>query len=48
MLSDYPVMLTANEVAEVLRTSREVIYEMVRLGRLPGEGKTTPVGKVSP
>ena len=36
MLSDYPVMLTANEVAEVLRTSRAVIYEMVRLGKLPG------------
>ena len=36
MLSKYPVMLTPDEVAEVFRTSRAVIYEMVRLGKLPG------------
>lgn len=36
MLEKYPVLLTAEEVAEVLRTSRKVIYEMVRLGQLPG------------
>ena len=41
MLSQYPVVLTANEVAEVL-------YEMDRLGNLPGEGKAIPAGKVSP
>jgi len=28
--------MTAAEVADVLRTSRKVVYEMVRLGRLPG------------
>ena len=48
MLSKYPVMLPANEVAEVLRTSREVIYEMVRLEKLPGEGRVIRAGKVSP
>jgi excisionase family DNA binding protein len=30
------LLLTAEEVAELLRTSRKVIYEMARLGRLPG------------
>ena len=31
-----PDLMTAAEVADVLRTSRKVVYEMVRLGRLPG------------
>jgi len=31
-----PRLLTADEVAELLRTSRKVIYEMTRLGQLPG------------
>ena len=31
-----PPLLTTDEVAQLLRTSRKVIYEMVRLGRLPG------------
>jgi len=32
-----PFMLTADEVArDFLRTSRKVVYEMARMGRLPG------------
>ncbi len=31
-----PHILTTDEVAELLRTSRKVIYEMIRLGQLPG------------
>jgi len=32
-----PYMLTAEEVArDFLRTSRKVVYEMVRTGKLPG------------
>jgi excisionase family DNA binding protein len=31
-----PHLLTTGEVAELLRTSRKVVYEMVRLGQLPG------------
>lgn len=31
-----PHLLTADEVAQLLRTSRKVIYEMTRLGQLPG------------
>jgi excisionase family DNA binding protein len=33
---DLPLLLTPREVAALLRTSRRVVYEMVRLGRLPG------------
>ncbi|WP_242370662.1 helix-turn-helix domain-containing protein [Anaeromyxobacter sp. SG26] len=33
----HPFMLTAEEVArDFLRTSRAAVYEMVRMGRLPG------------
>jgi excisionase family DNA binding protein len=31
-----PHLLTTGEVAQLLRTSRKVIYEMTRLGELPG------------
>ena len=31
-----PHILTTDEVAQLLRTSRKVVYEMVRLGQLPG------------
>jgi excisionase family DNA binding protein len=31
-----PVLLTPNEVAELLRTSRKAIYSMVERGQLPG------------
>lgn len=32
-----PFMLTAEEVArDFLRTNRKVVYEMARMGRLPG------------
>jgi excisionase family DNA binding protein len=31
-----PVLLTPNEVAELLRTSRKAIYTMVERGQLPG------------
>ncbi len=34
--SELPRLLTTAEVAKVLRTSRKVVYEMVRLGQLPG------------
>lgn len=34
--SDLPILLTAGEVAELIRTKRKVVYEMARLGRLPG------------
>jgi excisionase family DNA binding protein len=35
--SEHPFMLTAEEVArDFLRTSRKAVYEMARLGRLPG------------
>ncbi len=35
--AENPFMLTAEEVArDFLRTSRKVVYEMARLGRLPG------------
>lgn len=42
MLDEYPELLTADEVAGLFRTSREVIYEKTRLGRLPG---ATRVGR---
>jgi excisionase family DNA binding protein len=31
-----PILLTPNEVAELLRTSRKAIYTMVERGQLPG------------
>ena len=31
-----PHLLTSDEVAQLFRTSRRVIYEMIRLGQLPG------------
>jgi excisionase family DNA binding protein len=31
-----PHLLTTDEVAQLLRTSRKVVYEMIRLGQLPG------------
>jgi len=31
-----PVLLTPNEVAELLRTSRKAIYSMVERSQLPG------------
>ena len=31
-----PVLLTATDVAELLRTSRKAIYTMVERGQLPG------------
>jgi excisionase family DNA binding protein len=31
-----PVLLTPNEVAELLRTSRKAIHSMVERGQLPG------------
>ena len=31
-----PVLLTPNEVAALLRTSRKAIYSMVERGQLPG------------
>ncbi len=34
--ADLPLLLTAGEVADLLRTSRPVVYEMASLGRLPG------------
>ena len=33
---EVPALLTPAEVAGLLRTSRKVVYEMIRLGRLPG------------
>ena len=32
----FQVLLTATEVASLLRTSRKVIYGMIRLGQIPG------------
>ena len=34
--SDFPFLLTADEVADLLRTSREVIYQMAARGEIPG------------
>lgn len=34
--SELPYLFTVAEAAHVLRTSRKAVYEMVRLGRLPG------------
>jgi len=34
--ADLPLLLTADDTACLLRTSRKVVYEMIRLGRLPG------------
>jgi excisionase family DNA binding protein len=35
-LPDLPPLLTAQEVADLLRTDRKVVYEMAQLRRLPG------------
>ena len=35
-MAEKPVLLTAAEVADVLRTSRKAIYMMVERGQLPG------------
>ncbi len=34
--ADLPLLLTADELAELLRTSRPVVYEMASLGQIPG------------
>lgn len=35
--AEHPFMLTAEEVArDFLRTSKKVVYEMARMGRVPG------------
>jgi excisionase family DNA binding protein len=34
--SDLPILLTADELAELLRTSREVVYAKAAKGRIPG------------
>ncbi|WP_308197559.1 helix-turn-helix domain-containing protein [Anaeromyxobacter soli] len=36
MFEQLPLLLTAEELAVVLRTSRKNVYEMVRLGQLSG------------
>lgn len=33
---DHPLLLTADEVAVLLRTTRQAIYAMVERGQLPG------------
>jgi excisionase family DNA binding protein len=33
---DLPLLLTPQEVADLLRTSRKVVYGMAAVGRLPG------------
>jgi excisionase family DNA binding protein len=35
-IPDLPPLLTAQEVAQLLRTDRKVVWEMARLRRLPG------------
>jgi excisionase family DNA binding protein len=35
-MSPTPILLTAREVAEVLRTSRKAIYSMIERAQLPG------------
>ena len=35
-MTHVPVLLTPNEVAELLRTSRKAIYTMVERDQLPG------------
>ena len=34
--NEHPLFLTADEVAELLRTSRKAVYDMVERGLLPG------------
>lgn len=34
-LSAYPVLLTTNEVAEILRVDRRHVYELIRISGLP-------------
>ena len=35
-MSPTPILLTATEVAELLRTSRKAIYTMIERAQLPG------------
>jgi excisionase family DNA binding protein len=35
-IPDLPPLLTAQEVAQLLRTDRKVVWEMARLRQLPG------------
>lgn len=35
-IPDLPPLLTAQEVAQLLRTDRKVVWEMARLRRIPG------------
>ena len=35
-LNSLPILLTANEVADLLRTSRKSVYAMIERGQLPG------------
>ncbi len=48
VLSQSPVMLAANEVAEDLRTSRKVVYEMVQQGQIPDWASSTGGGNDAP
>lgn len=34
--SEYPLLLTTDEVARLLRTTRKAVYDMVERGLLPG------------
>ncbi len=34
--SEAPILLTANETADLLRTSRKAVYVMAERGQLPG------------
>ena len=40
--TEHPLLLTPDEVAALLRTSRKAVYTMVERGRLPG---VTRVGR---
>jgi excisionase family DNA binding protein len=35
-MGDLPILVTPEEVAEILRTSKKAIYTMVARGQLPG------------
>ena len=42
MLNDLPLLLTVDETAKILRTTRKGIYAMVERGRLPGITRVGP------